>query len=47
MSLREKLEEDKKAKQQEMMQIKLFLKDGLGFESKVNEFLKQIHVSPT
>ena len=29
-----------------MMQIKLFSKDELGFESKVNEFLKQIHETP-
>ena len=29
------------------MQIKLFSKEELGFESKVNEFLKQIHETPT
>ena len=30
-----------------MMQIKLFSKDDLAFESKVNEFLKQLHETPT
>jgi hypothetical protein len=29
------------------MQIKIFSKEELGFESKVNEFLKQIHETPT
>jgi hypothetical protein len=29
-----------------MMQMKLFSKDELGFESKVNEFLKQMHETP-
>ena len=30
-----------------VMQIKIFSKEELGFESKVNEFLKQIHETPT
>ena len=30
-----------------VMQIKIFSKEELGFESKVNEFLKQIHEMPT
>ena len=29
------------------MQIKVFSKEELGFESKANEFLKQIHETPT
>ena len=29
------------------MQIKIFSKEELGFESKLNEFLKQIHEIPT
>jgi len=29
------------------MQIKIFSKEELGFESKVNGFLKQIHETPT
>ena len=30
-----------------MLQIKLFSKDELAFESNVNEFLKQLHETPT
>jgi hypothetical protein len=30
-----------------MMQIKIFSKDEHGFESNVNEFLKQLHETPT
>jgi hypothetical protein len=30
-----------------VMQIKIFSKEELGFESNVNEFLKQIHEKPT